>query len=281
MVRTSDSRGERELVTAAQSGDAGAREALFARFEASIYRFGLHMCRDTEDARDVLQETLLAATRTLDGFRGDAAVGTWLFQIARSFCIKMRRRRGRQQAVDLDDTMEVELGGVPDPGALPDEVAIDKQVGAALRRAIGRLPATNREVIVLRDVEGLSAPEVATTLGISVDAVKSRLHRARMAIRGEIAPLLGLAAETLAPPSSASGCPDVLGLYSRKLEGEIDGSLCAEMERHVAGCTRCASACDSLRKTLTICRASQSARVPPRVQEKVRRALHDLIYVEQ
>jgi RNA polymerase sigma-70 factor (ECF subfamily) len=87
-----------------------------------------------------------------------------------------------------------------------------------------------REVLVLRDVEGLSAPEVGEVLGLSVEAVKSRLHRAAIAVRERVAPALG-AAE---PPKP--GCPDVLPLLSRHLEGELKPETCQEMERHLATC---------------------------------------------
>src|SRR6266704_5730624 len=81
-----------QLVDAARSGDARALEQLIERHQRRVYRFGLKMCRDPEDAKDVLQETLVAAARTIRDFRGASSVSTWLYTIARSFCIKKRRR---------------------------------------------------------------------------------------------------------------------------------------------------------------------------------------------
>jgi RNA polymerase sigma-70 factor (ECF subfamily) len=269
-----DGRTDAELVAAAQGGEAAAAEALFARYEAPVYRFGLRMCRDPEAAREVLQETLLAAVRTLGEFRGDAAVGTWLYAIARSFCIKMRRRHGRLSATPADAGDE-EIALLADPGATPDDVAADREVGAALQRAIGELSPPYRDVLILRDVEGLTAPEVAAALGIGVDAVKSRLHRARVAVRDKIAPMIG----EQAPLPEVPGCPDVLGLFSRRLEGEVDANLCHEMEKHVAGCARCSAACESLRKTLALCQATggSGGPVPERVQASVRRAVREML----
>jgi RNA polymerase sigma-70 factor (ECF subfamily) len=109
-------------------------------------------------------------------------------------------------------------------------------------------------------------------LGIGVDAVKSRLHRARVSVRDQLAPLL-------APgePSGASGCPDVVPILSQYLEGEISSAQCAEMDRHVAQCPRCRARCDSLRSTLALCRSSaRGGSVPPEVQEAVRRALRQI-----
>jgi RNA polymerase sigma-70 factor (ECF subfamily) len=265
-------RTDAELVEAAQRGDAAALEALLARFEAPIYRFALRMCRDPEDAREVLQETWLAAARKLGDFRGDAAIGTWLYAVARSFCLKVRHQRGR---AGFGEAGDAEAADVPDPAAWPEDVAGDHEIGDALRRAVAELSRPYRDVLVLRDVEGLTAPEVAAALGIGVDAVKSRLHRARVAVRGKIAPLLEPAAVTAPAP----GCPDVMDLFSRRLEGDVDVELCHRMELHLAGCPRCGAACDSLKRTLALCSASRGAPVPPGVQDSVRRAVRGMLRV--
>src|SRR6516225_3145570 len=89
-----DTRTDEELLEAVRTQrDGKALEALLERHEPAIWRFGLKMCRDSEDAKDVLQETMLAAARTAAGFRGASSIPTWLFAIARSFCIKKRRHR--------------------------------------------------------------------------------------------------------------------------------------------------------------------------------------------
>ncbi|HEX9101865.1 MAG TPA: sigma factor-like helix-turn-helix DNA-binding protein, partial [Polyangia bacterium] len=142
-----------------------------------------------------------------------------------------------------------------------------------LEEAIGELAPAYREVLLLRDVEGLTAPEVASVLGLSVEAVKSRLHRARLAVRARVAPLLAPA--TTAPP--ASGCPDVADLLSRHLEGDITAGACATMESHLAGCDRCRATCDSLRSVLARCRRAGDEGVPPAVQQRVRVALQDFL----
>jgi RNA polymerase sigma-70 factor (ECF subfamily) len=263
------SSAESAEIEAARRGDRKAIAAVLARHEGAIYRFGLRFCKDPEDAREVLQETLLAAARGLPSYRGEATIATWLYTIARSFCIKQRRRR-RVPSVPLDLPAEQGLD-LADPGAHPDEVAMDHELGAALQAAIDGLGRPYRDVLVLRDVEGLTAPEVAAALGIGVDAVKSRLHRARVAIREKLAPVVGEAS-----PAPA-GCPDVVSLFSHKLEGEVDAHLCEEMERHLAGCPRCAAACDSLRRTLALCASARGAPVPPRVRASVRKAVRDLL----
>lgn len=256
----------RKTVDAARHGDKRALELLLGRYLDPVYRFGMKMCRDTEDAREVLQDTMLAAARTIGDFRGDASVSTWLYTIARSFCIK-RRRRGKHAPKELVSLDHEHVSGrdLVDPARRPDDEAADSELARALSAAIDALEPSYREVLVLRDVEGLSAPEVARVLGLGVEAVKSRLHRARVAVREAMTPALS----DIAPTT----CPDVVTLFSRKLEGDIDAPTCAEMEQHLAGCPHCTAACDALKQTLAACRNAGPS-VPPEVQDEVRAALN-------
>lgn len=260
------------LLAAARAGDPGALERLLERHEAQVYRFGLRMCRDQEDAKDVLQDTLLAMARGIRDFRGASSLSTWLYSVARSFCIK-KRRVGKYDPDERarTSTSSHEAEQIRDPARAPDEALAAGEIGDAIERAIQALDPAQRDVLVLRDAEGLTAPEVAEVLGISVQAVKSRLHRARLAVRDHVAPLLGVPES----PRVAS-CPDVSTLFSRHLEGEISSELCAEMERHVEGCPRCRGACDSLRQTLALCKTTPTAEVPPALQASIRAALRGL-----
>lgn len=260
------------LVESARSGDRLALEKLLEAHQARVYRFGLEMCRDPDAAEDVLQETLLAVARGIGGFRGASSISTWLYTIARSFCIKKRRRR-KSAPAERSRVGEVEAERLPAATKGPDEALADKQIESALKQAIGELEPIYREVLLLRDVEGLTAPEVAQVVGTSVDAVKSRLHRARLAVRARVAPLLGIGAESAAP----AGCPDVLGLFSRHLEDEISAEVCAQMERHLEACGHCRGACDSLRRSLALCRGAPAPSVPLAVQESVRAAVRGLL----
>jgi RNA polymerase sigma-70 factor, ECF subfamily len=266
---------DRVLLARAKEGDADALDGLVRRYQPRIYRFGMKMCRDPAAAEDVVQETLLAMVRTLRGFRGEASVSTWLYTIARSFCIKKRRRPRSAPVAELSlETDRPAAASLPDASPAPDRLVEEHETRSALEAALASLSAPHREVIVLRDVEGLSAGEVAEVTGLSVDAVKSRLHRARAVLRARLAPVLGT------PPAgrpAARGCPDVVSLFSRHLEGEIDDMVCAEMERHIAACDACRSACDSLKATLRVCRSVPAPEVPVRVQESVRRAIREVL----
>ena len=263
-----------DLLAAARAGDRRALGDLLERHQARVYRFGMRMCGEPEDAKDVLQETLFAAARNLPEFRGGSSVTTWLYAIARSFCVK-KRRTSKFAPQGLDSLDADGVGEVADPRRSPHDEAAGQQLEARLAEAIGALEPMYREVLVLRDVEGLPAAEVAEVLGLSVEAVKSRLHRARVAVRERIAPFLG--APEPAAAEDAAPCPDVVDLFSKKLEGEISGSVCEELEEHVRGCPRCGARCDSLRASLSLCRRSGDEKVPPPVEHSVRTALRKFL----
>jgi RNA polymerase sigma-70 factor, ECF subfamily len=157
-----------------------------------MYRFAQRLCGEEEDARDLVQETFLNAYRGLPQFRGDAQFSTWLYRIASRLCLAMRRRRkgepehefSIEQFIPTSDG-ELHLQIAAD-GLTPEQALANKQLRRALRHAIQELPAKYRLVLVLRDMEGLSAKEVGTVMGLNERAVKSRLHRARLFVRREL-----------------------------------------------------------------------------------------------
>jgi RNA polymerase sigma-70 factor (ECF subfamily) len=251
---------EAELLAAAQRGERAAMEALLARYERPIYRFGLRMCGNEEDAREVLQETLVAAFRHLTTFRGQAALSTWLFQIARSFCIKTRRHVRPSEALD-EDTAAAEPA--------PDVRTHAREIGAVVAAALGALSPEQREAVVLRDVEGLSAEEAAAVVGVEVGALKSRLHRGRIELRSLLTDLLGEREEA----GGLATCPDLAQTLAAFAGVEIDQAACAQIEDHLAGCRQCAGVYATLQRTVSLCRAIPGDEVPAPVRAAVRRAL--------
>lgn len=253
---------EAELLSRAQSGDPEALEQLLKRYEASVYRFSMRMCRNPEDARDVLQETLFAAVRGLEGFRGEARLSSWLFAIARSFCIK-KRRKDASENIDLDAAGQLEASG-----PLPDKLAGDRELLESLDSAVHVLDHDSRAVLLLRDVEGLTASETARSMNMSVPQVKSRLHRARATVRQHMQPVLS----QLQPVegSRKPGCPDVVNMFSKFLEDEIGPDMCARMHDHLEECDYCRTTCDSLKRTVAVCNAVPAPDVPRVVQVALR-----------
>jgi RNA polymerase sigma-70 factor (ECF subfamily) len=264
------------LVAALRHGDERALSTLIERYAPSVYRFGVKICGNPEDAKDVVQETLLAAARGLRDFRGASSLSTWLYKVARTFCIKKRRRsrHAPTETVSLDhpsQSVDIASSDVP-----ADEALVRNELGSALDAAIASLDPIHREVLVLRDVEGLTALEVSEVLGVSVEAVKSRLHRARAEVRNKLAPVLQRELPPVPPPSGA--CPDVAVLFSQYLEGEIGPAECQAMQQHVETCASCNTACESLRRTVALCRPTSQGKLPKEVQVRLRRALEAVVH---
>jgi len=157
-----------------------------------MYRFAYRLCGEAEAAKDLVQETFLSAYRAYDRFRGDAQISTWLYAIASHACQRMRRKRKGEPERELSLTEFVPTSGgefslqVPMEGLSPQEALENKELRQILDRAIAKLPRKYRMVLVLRDMEGLSAKEVGGILGLNERAIKSRLHRARLFVRREL-----------------------------------------------------------------------------------------------
>jgi len=259
---------DKDLVARLKVGDAAAIEEVLRKHEPRIYRFGLRMCGNEDDARDVLQETLLAAFKNLPTFRGDSQLSTWLYQIARSFCIKQRRRREGEPAAHEDvETAEVRKLAAEQPA--DDSRAHAREVGSLIAAAMGTLQPEQREALVLRDVEGLSAEEAAQVVGIEVGALKSRLHRARLALKQQLSAVLDESPD-------AAGCPELAQELAAYAASEIDQAACEKIEEHLQRCPRCTAACESLKRTVSMCRALPGGDVPAPVKAAVRSALRRL-----
>ncbi len=173
---------DQNLLEAARAGDRKAIEPLLVQHQDRVYRFGMKLCRHPEDAEDVLQDTLLAMAKSVHDFQGRSSLSTWLYTVARSFCIKKRRKSkfAPKNVKSLEQDVPPETQVFVDPARRPDEALAAKEIETALEAAIRGLEPNYREVLLLRDVEGLAAKEVAEVVDISVAAVKRRLHRARL-----------------------------------------------------------------------------------------------------
>lgn len=267
---------ERRLLAAARGGDAAAMRRLLDRVAGTVYRFGRGFCRNPEDAEDVMQDVFLALTRSLRQFRGESSLSSWAYVVARRACSRSRRRRSGEPGrfESLEENGEAgdrhAIGIAADPAGTVEQ----SELRSVLEAGLAALPESQRDVLALRDVEGLSAREVARALRISERVVKSRLHRARLSMRAT----LQAYRDGHAPPAlRARGCPDTPRLLSRFLEGEMNARECARVERHVSGCLDCRGACDSLRDTLRACRRLGTASVPRAMRARLRRAIRQVV----
>jgi RNA polymerase sigma-70 factor (ECF subfamily) len=181
---------DEQLVKSAQNGDRESMCELLARYERKTYNLAFRLMGNHADASDAAQEALVRIYVRLPNFRGDSAFSTWLFRVATNACLDELRRRGRLRHSSLDEAATLDL---PYPPAefgsecdSPVEKAEQREVQAAVQRAITRLPDDYRAVVVLRDIKNYSYQEIAAVLGTTVGTVKSRLHRARLALRNVI-----------------------------------------------------------------------------------------------
>lgn len=172
------------LLTRSAAGDAAAFDQLVGRHAASVLRMIRYRVDDAAAAEDVLQQTFLAAWRSAPRFRGEARVKTWLFTIARNTAARARDRAQRAPLADVPlETLGVEAGwGSEDP----ETIALAAERHDLLRAAFASLDDEAREVLTLRDLEGLSGDDTAALLGVSLAAMKSRLHRARMTLAARV-----------------------------------------------------------------------------------------------
>jgi len=183
-------REEHHLIRAAQQGDSRAFDRLIHRYQAQIYRAMTRACANPDLAADVLQEAMIRAFRALPQFRGDASFATWLFRIARNLCVRKQQQMTAHPTISLDQPLgedeeaESLLRHMIDPAAKnPQQIVLDEEIRQKVREAVDKLPANLREVLILRDMEDLSNQETAERTGLTVAAVKARLHRARALLR--------------------------------------------------------------------------------------------------
>jgi RNA polymerase sigma-70 factor (ECF subfamily) len=181
---------ESSLVAQAQAGDAAAFSELVSRYERKIYRLAKNITRNDEDAEDVLQDAFLKAYTHLDNFQGNSKFYTWLVRIAvNEALMKLRKRKG-DRTVPLDEPVELGEDMVAREIAVwddnPEQRYSREEMQNILNEAVESLKPDFRTVFLLRDIEELSTEETADVLGISVPAVKSRLLRARLALREKL-----------------------------------------------------------------------------------------------
>lgn len=181
---------EQELVAAARGGDADAFARLVEANQNRIYSLALRMVGNPEDAADLAQEAFLSAWRGLERFQGEAAFSTWLYRLTSNACIDFLRREKRKRAaggiLSLDDTEEGMTLDLPDYGADPHRQLERGEVREAIAEGLAALSPEHRGVLTLREVSGLSYAEIADLLGLEEGTVKSRISRARLALRKKL-----------------------------------------------------------------------------------------------
>jgi RNA polymerase sigma-70 factor (ECF subfamily) len=180
------------------AGDATAFTPFVESFQSRIFQYSWLMCGQREDAEEVSQETLLKIFQSFDQLRDPELVKSWVFRIAKNYCLMKRRRSvfAPEREISLDELLpsagqeQERRLQVADEGELPEDRMLRGELNEEITRTLRELPEMYRSVVLLRDVEGLSTAETAEVLELSEDVVKQRLHRGRLALRKALGPYL-------------------------------------------------------------------------------------------
>ena len=175
---------ELELVRSAQKGDDSAFETLVRTYEKKVYHLALRMCGNPDDAYEIAQEAFLSAWKGLWFFRGESSFSTWLYRLASNAAIDFIRREKRQSGpgeISLDD--EETYIEPPGPGPSPQQHAESTELRQMLAKGLATLSPEHRQVLLLRELQGLSYEEISDTLELDLGTVKSRIARAREKLR--------------------------------------------------------------------------------------------------
>jgi RNA polymerase sigma-70 factor (ECF subfamily) len=174
---------ELKIIRQVLDGDRNAFEELILASQKNVYNLALKMTGNEEDALDISQEAFLKAYRQLSGFRGESRFSVWLYRLTYNICIDFLRKRPRDGVISLsqqDDDGESYDLAIPDMRNLPEDIAIRHETRKAIAKSIGELKPRYREILVMREVTGMSYGEIAETLKLGEGTVKSRLSRARI-----------------------------------------------------------------------------------------------------
>jgi RNA polymerase sigma-70 factor (ECF subfamily) len=182
------------LVRRLKARNPGAFETLVHRFQGPVFNLVFRMLGNRQEAEDLAQEVFISVFKQIEGFRGEASLSTWIYRIASNHCINRRkylshRRRGTEKSLaDLSDRDELASGRLPASSRppRPDEMAEGLELERAIQAAISSLEEDHRLVLVLRDIQCLSYEEIVEITGVAIGTVKSRLHRARMALKDKL-----------------------------------------------------------------------------------------------
>jgi len=196
---------EQSLIGRLKAKDEAALDLLMAEYGGKVYGLSLRLTSNHHDAEEVCQDVFLAVFEKIGAFRGEAKLSSWVYRITANAALMKLRKRPKVKALPLEEELGpamTEEGMIAEPVAdwsrLPNDELDRKELGQRIEQAMNLLPADYRSVVVLRDVEGLSAQEACEILSLSEAALKSRLHRGRLFLRKQLA---DYAVSRTAPPS--------------------------------------------------------------------------------
>jgi RNA polymerase sigma-70 factor (ECF subfamily) len=183
---------EKNLITSLKQADPSAFDELIRRYSPKVYNLAKRMTRSAEDAEEICQDVFLSVYHNIKDFKGDSAFSTWLYSITANACkMKLRKRKPEELLTTEGDLPELpeeyyQIATVAYRSENPDRALLNQERNTRLEEAIAQLPPDHRQVLILRDIEGLPAEEVGKILNLSVPNVKVRLHRSRLMLRKQL-----------------------------------------------------------------------------------------------
>ena len=258
-----------------RSNTPEAIEEALGLLQNTVYSFSMKVCGHPEDAEDTMQEVLFRSLRHLANIQDPQALAVWLYTVTRNRCWRMRRKSANapKATVALDELMpdDAELGRLlVDASEGPEGILLHTEQAQVLHRAVLRIPAPLRMVLVLHDMEELTTEQVATILGLQAGTVRVRLHRARLCVRKEMARIVDgkVAEQRNAKPAkkarktartkdneSPAECRELFANLSEYMDGRVEAPACDQMRIHIEACPACVAFLRELRVAIDRCRS--------------------------
>ena len=262
-----------------QRNNPEAIEEAIGLLQHTVYSFSMKMCGHRQDAEDTTQEVLFRSLKHLNKLEGPGALAAWLYTVARNRCHRMRRghleRNGKKLSLDELIPDDDELTSLLlEKGDGPEETAIHGEQRQLLHQAVLRLPTPLRMVLVLHDMEELNSEQIAKILSLQIGTVRVRLHRARLAVRREMARLLkGLPEEKAAAERTVTErtaeCRELFANISEYLDARVEQRTSEQMKAHIEKCPACVAFLRDLRAAVDRCRSFEVA-CDPDVAQRMR-----------
>jgi RNA polymerase sigma-70 factor (ECF subfamily) len=258
-----------------RSNTPEAIEEALGLLQNTVYSFSMKVCGHPEDAEDTMQEVLFRSLSHLAKIQDPQALAVWLYTVTRNRCWRMRRKSANapKATVALDELMpdDAELGRLLEDAAEgPEGNLLHAEQTQVLHRAVLRIPAPLRMVLVLHDMEELTTEQVATILGLQAGTVRVRLHRARLCVRKEMAQILDVttAEQRSAKPAKKARkpvraknnerpteCRELFANLSEYMDGRVEAPACDQMRVHIEACPACVAFLRELRVAIDRCRS--------------------------
>lgn len=244
---------------------------IFLEYKNKIYRLALSVCRNEKDAEDALQNTFLKIIQNIKKFRHQSSLSTWIYRISYNEALMIIRKRKHKQ-IEFSDSLDYEPRNavfslfINEP-RLPDEQLWDDEFKERIKSAIEQMPIQYRMPLLLHNMEGLPVKESAKVLGLKINSLKTRLHRAYMAVRSEVSGYLQDKQDR--QDKAGEKCDILLNFVYDYETGKLDKEKESNFKSHIKDCTNCNSFLEMYRKAINITKSLQCRDIPLELKAKI------------